>query len=143
MADELKVVEPDPIVPASKVKPVKQDATSAMLDAASEDSVTDMSPDNELDKKAFWTGFCEKCAALNVNALDLYKHAKEQKKIKSIHQALKRDKPVVSPHQKSLIAKNTGEAPQYKDRPKQPPFDTWTENQWNEFVKSTGHKIKK
>jgi len=141
MPDDLKVIEPDPAVPVDSVKKPKQDATTEMFEDA--DGGTDVSPDDELDKKAFWAGFAEKCEACGVNALELYKQAKEKKKIKKLHKALKRDKPVVSGQQKALIAKNKGEAPTYENRPKHPPFDTWTKNQWHEFVASTGHKISK
>ena len=107
MPDDLKVIEPDPAVPVDSVKKPKQDATTEMFEDA--DVGTDVSPDDELDKKAFWAGFAEKCEACGVNALELYKQAKEKKKIKKLHKALKRDKPVVSADQKALIDKNKGE----------------------------------
>jgi hypothetical protein len=147
MSDELKVVEPEAAVPVAKVKKPKTDTTTEMLEAADSEDNADMSPDISLDKKAFWTGFAEKCMALGVNGPELYKYAKEKEKkkdkAKGIRDALGRDTPKVSAGHKALTDKNKGEAPTYENRPKQPPFDTWTKNQWEQFVASTGHKINK
>lgn len=121
MADELKLVEPDPAVPVGSVKKPKA-TTDEMLDKADGDE--DMSPDTELDKKAFWTGFAEKCASLGVNPLGLYKYAKEKKKkhkmphftdqdrpkkVKEIYKALKRDHPEMPAESKARIAESKGE----------------------------------
>lgn len=142
MADDLEVVEPDLAVPVSKVKAPKEKSettTDEIMDAADGDE--DMTADTQLDKKAFWDGFAEKCASVGVNPLELYKYAKEKKKkkrkgkhftdqdrpekVKDIYRALKRDHPEMSAEMKARIAARQGKpGKQHQGPPYKAPLST-------------------